>query len=81
MPIGQVKWFSDLKGYGFITAANVDEDVFVHFSSIEMAGFRTLASDTTVEFELVRTDKGYIAQMVRVVELSPMAVGDMTAAA
>lgn len=70
MPIGQVKWFSDAKGYGFITASDIDGDVFVHFSSIEMAGFRTLDPDMKVEFEVTRSDKGYIAQTVRVVRHS-----------
>lgn len=65
MSTGRVKWFSDSKGYGFISTPEVDEDVFVHFSSIAMDGFRTLKPDMDVDFELVRTDKGYLAQLVR----------------
>lgn len=48
---GKVKWFNDAKGYGFIAQENGD-DVFVHFSSIEMDGFKTLAEGQAVEFEV-----------------------------
>lgn len=65
MAIGTVKWFSDVKGYGFIATPEVDADVFVHFSSISMDGFRTLNPNDEVSFELVRADKGYLAQQVR----------------
>ena len=68
MQTGMVKWFSDRKGYGFITVPGLDEDVFVHFSHIEMEGYRSLKPDTPVEFELVRTDKGMFAQSVRILE-------------
>ena len=53
MPIGQVKWFNDAKGYGFLQAEGVSEDIFVHFSAIVMAGFKTLKEKTRVEFEVV----------------------------
>ena len=53
MARGTVTWFSDQKGYGFITAEGTDEpEVFVHFSSIEGRGFKTLHPGETVEFEL-----------------------------
>ena len=58
MAIGTVKWFSDIKGYGFIATPEVDADVFVHFSSISMDGFRTLKPNDEVSFDLVRADKG-----------------------
>lgn len=48
---GTVKWFNDVKGYGFITQES-GEDVFVHFSAIEMLGYRTLAPGQTVEFDV-----------------------------
>ena len=55
MARGTVKWFSDQKGYGFITAeGSEDSDVFVHFSAIEAQGFRTLHPGETVEFELLK---------------------------
>jgi len=53
MARGTVKWFSDQKGYGFITTEGSEEsEVFVHFSAIEGQGFRTLHPGETVEFEL-----------------------------
>jgi CspA family cold shock protein len=53
MARGTVKWFSDQKGYGFITTEELeDSEVFVHFSAIECRGFKTLHAGETVEFEL-----------------------------
>ena len=60
---GKVKWFNDSKGYGFITREE-GPDVFVHHSAIEGAGFRTLAEDQEVEFEVVQGAKGLQAQNV-----------------
>lgn len=60
---GTVKWFSDSKGYGFIERADGD-DVFVHHSSIEGHGFKTLAEGERVEFELIDEPKGPKAQNV-----------------
>jgi CspA family cold shock protein len=51
MAKGRVKWFNDAKGYGFIAQESGD-DVFVHFSSIEMEGFKTLTEGQSVEFEV-----------------------------
>ncbi len=63
---GTVKWFSNEKGYGFISRAEGD-DVFVHFSAIEMDGFRTLTEGQQVEFEVVDGPKGKQAAHVRAV--------------
>ncbi len=60
---GKVKWFNDSKGYGFITRES-GPDVFVHHSAIEGDGFRTLAEDQEVEFEVVQGAKGLQAQNV-----------------
>ena len=60
---GKVKWFNDAKGYGFITR-ETGPDVFVHHSAIEGAGFRTLAEEQEVEFEVVQGVKGLQAQNV-----------------
>jgi CspA family cold shock protein len=54
---GKVKWFNDAKGYGFIERPDGD-DVFVHFSAIEGAGFRSLSEGQEVEFEVVEGPKG-----------------------
>ncbi|MBE5820840.1 MAG: cold shock domain-containing protein [Clostridiales bacterium] len=48
---GQVKWFSSEKGYGFISCEEVENDIYVHFSDIQMKGYRTLEENDFVEFE------------------------------
>lgn len=63
MAKGTVKWFNDAKGYGFISRSTGD-DVFVHFSSIQGDGFRTLAEGEQVEFELRETERGLQAANV-----------------
>jgi CspA family cold shock protein len=60
---GKVKWFSDAKGYGFISQEG-GPDVFVHHSNIVGEGFRTLEEDQEVEFEIVEGRKGPQAQNV-----------------
>lgn len=63
---GTVKWFSSAKGFGFLVSDEVDKDVYVHFSDINMSGFKTLSVDQTVEFDLTVTPKGYAAKDVLV---------------
>ena len=60
---GRVKWFDPRKGYGFIEREDGD-DVFVHYSSIEMASFKTLDDGEPVEFDIVETDRGPQAENV-----------------
>lgn len=61
--VGVVKWFDPEKGYGFIEAEGED-DVFVHFSDIQMEGFKTLEDGQEVEYTRVSTDRGPQAQEV-----------------
>lgn len=65
MPTGVVKWFDVKKGFGFITGPAGGKDVFVHFSTIEGDGFKTLKDGETVEYEVVDSDKGPQAKSVR----------------
>ncbi len=55
---GKVKWFSDAKGYGFITPDGQSKDVFCHFSAIRANGFKSLAEGDSVEFDVVAGEKG-----------------------
>ena len=64
MAQGQVKWFNDAKGYGFITQEG-GEDVFVHYSAIQAQGYRTLNEGESVEFEVKQGPKGLQAENVR----------------
>lgn len=61
---GTVKWFSDAKGYGFITPEEGSEDCFVHHSAIEGEGFKSLSEGERVEFEMIQRDKGPAAENV-----------------
>jgi len=65
MARGTVKWFSDRKGYGFITPEDGGDDLFVHHSEIDMDGFRTLQEGQKVEFEAGSGPKGPQATRVR----------------
>ena len=64
MAEGTVKWFSDRKGFGFIERENGD-DIFVHFSSIDMPGFKTLADGEKVSFDVEDSDRGPVAKNVK----------------
>lgn len=58
MPRGTVKWFSDQKGYGFVTPEDGSKDVFVHHTAIKGDGFRSLREGQQVEFEITQGPKG-----------------------
>ena len=62
---GTVKWFNDAKGFGFIKPDNGGEDLFAHFSQIEGKGFRSLAENQRVEFEVTQGQKGPQASRIR----------------
>jgi cold shock protein len=65
MPTGTVKWFSDDKGFGFVTPDEAGKDLFVHHSGIAGDGFKSLAEGAKVEFDAEATDRGPQAVNVR----------------
>ena len=62
---GKVKWFNESKGFGFATPEDGSKDVFVHFSAIQGSGFKTLAENDSIEFDIEQSDKGPRAVNVR----------------
>lgn len=68
MATGKVKWFNDAKGFGFIEPEAGGEDVFAHFSAIQMDGFRTLKQGGRVRFEIVQGPKGQLAQNIAAID-------------
>ena len=67
MPTGTVKWFSDDKGFGFVTPDEPGKDLFVHQSAIQASGFRTLAEGAKVSFDTEQGTKGPAAANVQVI--------------
>jgi cold shock protein len=67
MATGTVKWFSDEKGFGFITPDDEGKDVFVHHSAIAGGGFKSLAEGAKVEYEVQEGPKGLNAANVRTI--------------
>lgn len=70
MQTGKVKWFNNAKGYGFILADNGNEDLFAHYSTIVMDGYRTLKAGQSVAFDTQPGDKGTHAVNIRTLEES-----------
>jgi len=64
MAFGTVKWFNDAKGFGFIEPQGGGDDVFAHYSAIQMDGFRTLHQGGRVSYELMQGPKGMLAQNI-----------------
>lgn len=67
MALGTVKWFNAEKGYGFITVDESGDDIFVHWSAIQVDGFRALEEGQRVDFELGEGQKGPQAESVRLI--------------
>jgi CspA family cold shock protein len=67
MATGTVKWFNDTKGFGFIAQDSGNGDVFVHHTAIAGTGFKSLAEDQKVEFEVTQGPKGLQAENVRAI--------------
>jgi len=65
MPTGTVKWFNNAKGFGFIVPDQGGDDLFAHFSAIEMDGYKTLKAGQSVSFTLEQVDKGVHAKNIR----------------
>ncbi len=65
MPNGKVKWFNDLKGFGYIEPDEGGPDVFAHFSAIDMDGFKTLKEGSRVSYEVNQGPKGLLAMKIR----------------
>ena len=68
MATGTVKWFNNQKGYGFICPANGNDEIFAHFTSIVMEGYRSLKAGQAVDFELNEGPKGLHAINIRLQE-------------
>ncbi|OYY93224.1 MAG: cold-shock protein [Hydrogenophilales bacterium 28-61-23] len=64
---GTVKWFNDSKGFGFITPDQGGEDLFAHFSEIQSNGFKTLAENQRVQFEVTQGKKGLQASKIQAI--------------
>jgi len=64
MATGKVKWFNNAKGFGFIQEDGCEDDIFTHFSTIQMEGYKTLKAGQEVEFELEEGPKGLHASNV-----------------
>lgn len=68
MAVGKVKWFNNAKGFGFIREEGKDDDIFAHFSTITMDGYKTLKAGQEVEFDLSEGPKGLHATNIKLGE-------------
>lgn len=71
LKIGTIKWFSNAKGFGFILPSNGEGDIFVHYSSINVEGYKTLKAGQKVSYETERGEKGLHA-----VNITPVSLDD-----
>ena len=77
MAIGKVKWFNNAKGYGFVLPDSGGEDLFIHYSAIQMDGYKTLKAGQEIQFEVVEGPKGLHAVNIQDVEGHASANGEM----
>jgi cold shock protein len=75
MATGKVKWFNNAKGYGFILPEGGGEDLFAHYSSIQMDGYKTLKAGQDVDFDVLEGPKGSHAVNIRAAEAGAGASG------
>ncbi len=68
MATGTVKWFNNAKGYGFVLAEKSNEDLFIHYSSIQMDGYKSLKAGQAIEYEVQEGPKGMHAVNIRYAE-------------
>ena len=76
MPTGTVKWFNNAKGFGFILPEDGGGDLFAHYSSINMDGYKTLKAGQKVSFDVTDTDKGGHAKNIQVLDASAKTTPD-----
>ncbi|MBL80218.1 MAG: cold-shock protein [Nitrosomonadaceae bacterium] len=67
MATGTVKWFNDAKGFGFVTPDDGGEDLFAHFSAINMSGFKTLTEGQKISFDVIQGEKGKQASNIQTI--------------
>lgn len=77
MPQGKVKWFNNAKGYGFIVEDGESEDLFAHFSSIQMEGYKTLKAGQPVCFDKQPSGKGIHAVNITAAEVAQSSINTM----
>ncbi len=79
MEIGKVKWFNNAKGYGFVVANGRNEDLFAHYSAIQMDGYRTLKAGQPVQFDIIQGPKGLHAVNIQAVGEAARESAEVTA--
>ncbi|NBS76852.1 MAG: cold-shock protein [Betaproteobacteria bacterium] len=67
MAFGIVKWFNNHKGFGFIESVEIGQDVFAHFSQVDMVGFKTLQQGASVMYEPIEGPRGWMAKNIKVI--------------
>jgi CspA family cold shock protein len=67
MAFGIVKWFNNHKGFGFIESSEIGQDVFAHFSQVDMVGFKTLQQGASVMYEPIEGPRGWMAKNIKVI--------------